>query len=109
MAPKRSRDQSDPSQEHEESSKKPKKAFTVGPANLPDGTYRRKSMCLLVRDHMLLTKFYSTKDQGESHPQSQGQEVLRKIERAGAARQTPVLRSICGQRRDFKSHGRAAS
>ena len=64
MAPKRKRDHSDASQEHEESSKKPKKAFTVGPANLPDGTYRRKSMCLPVQDHMKLIQLCSQKDQG---------------------------------------------
>ena len=28
------------------SSKKARKGFTVGPANLPDGTYRRKGMGL---------------------------------------------------------------
>ena len=27
---------------HDIKAKKPKKAFTVGPANLPDGTHRRK-------------------------------------------------------------------
>ncbi|KAK2750395.1 hypothetical protein FQN57_003875 [Myotisia sp. PD_48] len=39
MAPKRTRDGADP--DHEPARKK--RAFTVGPANLPDGTYRRKA------------------------------------------------------------------
>ena len=45
MAPKRPR----PLAEHDPSvpePKKPKKGFSVGPANLPDGTYRRKGTYL---------------------------------------------------------------
>lgn len=33
----------------ESTSKKARKGFTVGPANLPDGTYRRKGMNLFKR------------------------------------------------------------
>lgn len=33
----------------ESASKKARKGFTVGPANLPDGTYRRKGMKLFKR------------------------------------------------------------
>ncbi|KAL1969373.1 hypothetical protein VTN77DRAFT_9566 [Rasamsonia byssochlamydoides] len=41
MAPKRHRD-SDDAQESQSQPTKKKKGFSVGPANLPDGTYRRK-------------------------------------------------------------------
>ncbi|CAF9934710.1 MAG: hypothetical protein HETSPECPRED_009326 [Heterodermia speciosa] len=43
MPAKRKRAQLDSGQEPGESSKKSRKGFTVGPANLPDGTYRRKT------------------------------------------------------------------
>jgi hypothetical protein len=44
MAPKRSREDAiEPSDSQAQAPKKHKKGFSVGPANLPDGTYRRKS------------------------------------------------------------------
>lgn len=44
MAPKRTRDgESKPSGSGADSVPKKRKGFNVGPANLPDGTYRRKS------------------------------------------------------------------
>lgn len=44
MAPKRTRDgESKPSESRPEPAIKKRKGFSVGPANLPDGTYRRKS------------------------------------------------------------------
>lgn len=42
MAPKRTRD-GDAAPKSDPATKK-RKGFSVGPANLPDGTYRRKSM-----------------------------------------------------------------
>lgn len=47
MAPKRSRDDTTTADEKRETTNdapvKKRKGFSVGPANLPDGTYRRKS------------------------------------------------------------------
>ena len=49
MAPKRSRDgESKPSESQPEPAIKKRKGFSVGPANLPDGTYRRKSKSRLA-------------------------------------------------------------
>ncbi|KAI9696816.1 MAG: hypothetical protein M1836_005178 [Candelina mexicana] len=42
MAPKRSHDEHGTGAEAEGRAKKPRKGFSVGPENLPDGTYRRK-------------------------------------------------------------------
>lgn len=42
MSQKRGREHGE-SRGQDESRKKQKKGFTVGPANLPDGTYKRKS------------------------------------------------------------------
>jgi hypothetical protein len=43
MSSKRPRDADDATSQ---APKKQKKGFSVGPANLPDGTYRRKSMSM---------------------------------------------------------------
>lgn len=49
MAPKRTRDgESKPSESRPEPAIKKRKGFSVGPANLPDGTYRRKSKSRLA-------------------------------------------------------------
>ena len=48
MPAKRKRDPLDSRHEPGNPSKKSKKGFTVGPANLPDGTYRRKGV--YIRD-----------------------------------------------------------
>lgn len=42
MAPKRTRDEADLEKSTSSPQLKKKKGFSVGPANLPDGTYRRK-------------------------------------------------------------------
>ncbi|KAM5437307.1 hypothetical protein McanMca71_001082 [Microsporum canis] len=47
MAPKRKMDEDVEGKE----SKRPKKGFSVGPANLPDGTYRRKGERDLLREN----------------------------------------------------------
>ena len=44
MALKKHHDDPDTGVHTYDGSKKARKGFTVGPANLPDGTYRRKSM-----------------------------------------------------------------
>ena len=44
MAAKRNHDGLDPVHDRELVAKRAKKGFTVGPANLPDGTYRRKGI-----------------------------------------------------------------
>ena len=51
MAPKRKHEQDD-SRFTDITSKKPKKGFQVGPANLPDGTYRRKGITFLTIPHI---------------------------------------------------------
>lgn len=81
----------------------PKRLSPSGPQTFRMEPTAARVCIPLVRDHMTLTNFYSTKDQGQPHLQSQGQEVLRKNKRAGAARQSPGLRSICDHRRGFKS------
>ena len=43
MSEKRKRDTVDRPEDHSRSKKKAKKGFQVGPDNLPDGTYKRKS------------------------------------------------------------------
>ena len=82
MPPKRKRDQLDSGQEPGEASKKSKKGFTVGPANLPDGTYRRKGVYRHEKIYLTLIAKGSAKDQGQSHPQSEGQKVLCQTQRA---------------------------
>ena len=62
MPAKRKRDQLDSGQEPGKASKKSRKGFTVGPANLPDGTYRRKSVYLRDCIHLTLTAMGSAKD-----------------------------------------------
>jgi hypothetical protein len=48
MAPKRPHEDAiEPSDSHAQAPKKQKKGFSVGPDNLPDGTYRRKGWSLL--------------------------------------------------------------
>jgi len=42
MAPKRKHADIDLDSENRKNTKRAKKGFTVGPDNLPDGTYRRK-------------------------------------------------------------------
>ena len=44
MTSKRKHEEANTGVEAHGGSKKAKKGFTVGPANLPDGTYRRKSI-----------------------------------------------------------------
>lgn len=44
MVEKRKRDDGDAVRRQDDGRKKVKKGFTVGPANLPDGAYKRKSM-----------------------------------------------------------------
>jgi hypothetical protein len=44
MGTKRKHDEGEAGPDLTETSKKTKKGFTVGPENLPDGTYRRKGM-----------------------------------------------------------------
>lgn len=44
MAEKRKRDDVGDGNGSSAATKRPKKAFSVGPANLPDGTYRRKGI-----------------------------------------------------------------
>lgn len=46
MAEKRKRDHDDAGARSTNTTKQPRKAFSVGPRNLPDGTYRRKSKYL---------------------------------------------------------------
>jgi hypothetical protein len=43
MSEKRKRDASDAFGDSNKKFKKQKRGFTIGPQNLPDGTYRRKS------------------------------------------------------------------
>lgn len=64
MAAKRKSSQQDSAEDAERVPKKVKKGFTVGPANLPDGTYRRKGWRIFCLDFMSLTFFRSAKDQG---------------------------------------------
>ena len=47
MSEKRKRNAGDGSGDHKGGGKKPKRGFVVGPDHLPDGTYKRKSMCLV--------------------------------------------------------------
>ena len=103
MPAKRKRAQLDSGQEPGESSKKPRKGFTVGPANLPDGTYRRKSVYLHHWIYLTLTAMDSTKDQGQSHTQSEDQKVLCQNQRTRAARRFASLRSICLYGTGFES------
>ncbi len=49
MAPKRPHDEHDTDGGVEGREKRQKKGFSVGPANLPDGTYRRKGKLLFVQ------------------------------------------------------------
>lgn len=44
MSTKRKRDSDDPPRDERRGNKRPQGGFKVGPDNLPDGTYRRKSM-----------------------------------------------------------------
>lgn len=80
MAPKRKHDAEEP-QTNDMPSKKLKKGFQVGPANLPDGTYRRKgiSQSSPIQPRNVkrgMTDVCSTKDKTRPHPQSQSQEIL---------------------------------
>lgn len=55
MAPKRPRDaEASTENQSTEPPVKKKKGFSVGPANLPDGTYRRKGLLLALTnaDHI---------------------------------------------------------
>lgn len=70
MATKRKQDQLDA--QDLEGAKKVKKGFTVGPANLPDGTYRRKGRQVTKVSCVVLTSASSKKDQREPHTQGQG-------------------------------------
>lgn len=62
MAPKRTRDgENKPSESRAEPAIKKRKGFSVGPANLPDGTYRRKSEYIsiyLIHIHIHLTSVF---------------------------------------------------
>ena len=44
MAEKRKRDPSDDDDNHHKRTKKTKKGFNVGPANLPEGAYKKRSV-----------------------------------------------------------------
>jgi hypothetical protein len=69
----------------EEAPRKKRKGFSVGPANLPDGTYRRKCAFGL---HPLITRhsltLHSPKDQEGPDSKSQGQEGICQSQGAGA-------------------------
>ena len=81
MASKRKIDQKDSDGTRNYSSQKSRKGFTVGPANLPDGTYRRKGMSLQAHLGLnsplgFLINYYSSKNQADFDTQSKSQEVL---------------------------------
>lgn len=91
MAPKRSRED-----DGERVSKK-KKGFSVGPANLPDGTYRRKGdpspKSLLpshsqapIKAYLLTTPSHSSKNKINPHPPSQAQKRLRQDQDSAGSR-----------------------
>ena len=65
MATKRKSSQLDSAEDSVKLPKKVKKGFTVGPANLPDGTYRRKGWIISSLAFVPLTFFHSAKDQGQ--------------------------------------------
>lgn len=70
MAPKRSHDGEAHTVKSDPAPKK-RKGFSVGPANLPDGTYRRKSMHsypAFPRESVLLIPMNSPKTQRGSDP-----------------------------------------
>lgn len=48
MGTKRKHGEGEAGSDPAETSKKARKGFTVGPANLPDGTHKRKGMDLLI-------------------------------------------------------------
>jgi hypothetical protein len=50
MSEKRKRGSSDAIEDGTKNNKKQKRGFTVGPQNLPDGTYRRKSMSIVTTE-----------------------------------------------------------
>jgi hypothetical protein len=50
MSEKRQRDATDATEDGRKNNKKQNRGFTVGPQNLPDGTYRRKSMLIYYLD-----------------------------------------------------------
>jgi hypothetical protein len=50
--------------------KKKRKGFSVGPANLPDGTYRRKSKPVDLQEARAQLTLRSSKDKERSYPES---------------------------------------
>lgn len=96
MPSKRSRDtdsttekpaQSNPNPSTEPPVKK-RKGFSVGPDNLPDGTYRRKGWIIsylyeVIVKYGELTLAYSTKNKKRSHPKSQSEKSIRQNTRPG--------------------------
>lgn len=59
MAPKRPHDTEATPQNRPEPPAKKRKGFSVGPANLPDGTYRRKSELILAPKEKALRFAYN--------------------------------------------------
>ncbi|KAL9044402.1 MAG: hypothetical protein Q9214_002459, partial [Letrouitia sp. 1 TL-2023] len=74
MAPKRERDSSAPANEKSGiPTKRPKKGFSVGPANLPDGTYRRRVQKIkrnLIEKAKMKKEYAKVKKQELEHPPS---------------------------------------
>lgn len=58
MSEKRKRDAGSGLESDRKANKKQKRGFTVGPQNLPDGTYRRKSECRVMISLNRLTDAY---------------------------------------------------
>jgi hypothetical protein len=64
------RPQDDASQGTAETQRKKRKGFSVGPANLPDGTYRRKSKPADFEEVQAQLTWRSSKDKERSHSES---------------------------------------
>ncbi|KAI9718579.1 MAG: hypothetical protein M1812_004030 [Candelaria pacifica] len=73
MVPKRSLEEHDASAEKEGNVKRQKKGFSVGPANLPDGTYRRKVQKIkkdLIHKAKLKKSYAKIKEREAEQPSS---------------------------------------